>query len=179
MMHRLLLGVALFAVVWGGAAPSFAEQISAQMTLLRNQEYQEALLKGIREARKSIVVASYLFKATGSHRNIPARIVDELVKASRRGIEVTVILERNQRKEDNLNRDNLHTAALLNRGGVKVFFDSPQVTTHVKVAVIDRRLVFLGSHNLTQSALQHNNELSMLVDSPQLANEILEYLDRI
>ncbi|MBU4177899.1 MAG: phospholipase, partial [Proteobacteria bacterium] len=48
-----------------------------------------------------------------------------------------------------------------------------------KLAVIDRRYCLVGSHNLTQSALKHNHELSLLLDNPQLAEEILAYLETI
>ena len=167
----LLLATGTFA--WGEGSTT------AGVTLLKNRQYQEALTTGIRSARKSVLCCFYLFKATDTNNNMPRRIIEELVKAARRGVDVTVILERNRKHDDNLNRDNLHTAALLSRGGVKVFFDSPKVTTHAKVAVIDRRYVYLGSHNLTQSALTHNNELSVLIDSPAMAGEIISYLQKL
>ncbi|WP_243688574.1 phospholipase D-like domain-containing protein [Geotalea toluenoxydans] len=44
---------------------------------------------------------------------------------------------------------------------------------------MDSRYVFIGSHNLTQSALQHNNELSVMIDSPEMAAEIKAYLNRL
>ena len=78
-----------------------------------------------------------------------------------------------------LNRANQKTAELLKKGGVAVFFDSPNRTSHAKLAVIDRRYCLVGSHNLTQSALKHNHELSLLIDNPQLAEEILAYLETI
>ncbi len=62
---------------------------------------------------------------------------------------------------------------------MKVFFDSSRVTSHAKLAVIDGRFVYLGSHNLTQGALAHNNELSVLVDSPEMAAEFRSYLERL
>ncbi|NTW77347.1 MAG: hypothetical protein HGB33_06165, partial [Syntrophaceae bacterium] len=41
---------------------------------------------------------------------------------------------------------------------------------------IDQRLVLLGSHNLTQSALKYNNEMSLLIDRPDLAKEARTYM---
>lgn len=155
-----------------------APTTTAQITLLRNQEYPAALLDGIRTARSSIVFSFYLFKMTDSRNNLPRKVVDELIAARRRGVDVTVYLEK-KRGSDPLMAENRRTAEALHRGGVTVFFDSPGVTTHAKVAVIDRRFVFLGSHNLTDSALRHNNELSVLIDSPELAAEVLSYLDRL
>lgn len=157
---------------------------SARTTLLRNREFSDAILQGIRSARKSIHFSYFLFKATESRGNLPRMIAEELIQARKRGVDVTVLLERQSAARasttrDSLDVDNHHTADLLKRGGVKVYFDSPGVTTHTKVAVIDDHLVFLGSHNLSQSALQHNNELSVMLDSPELASEVKAYLDRL
>jgi phosphatidylserine/phosphatidylglycerophosphate/cardiolipin synthase-like enzyme len=154
------------------------ESITSTTTLLRNQEYSEALLQRISNARESILCSFYLFKIGEGRGNLPRRIADELVRARQRGVEVTVILEKSDDGSDQLNEDNRHTAALLARGGIKVFFDSPQIVTHNKVVVIDRRYLFLGSHNLTQAALRHNNELSVLIDSQEMATQARTYLER-
>jgi phosphatidylserine/phosphatidylglycerophosphate/cardiolipin synthase-like enzyme len=148
-------------------------------TLLANREYAPALIDGIREARRSVVCCFYLFKIGTSRKDQPRRIAEELIAARRRGVEVTVILENQGKRRDRLDAGNHATANFLVSGGVKVFFDSPNVTTHSKVAVIDDRYVFLGSHNLSQGALTRNNELSLLVDSPELATEVLARLKRL
>jgi phosphatidylserine/phosphatidylglycerophosphate/cardiolipin synthase-like enzyme len=160
-------------------SPAYAgDSVTSTTTLLRNQEYSEALLQRIDNARESILCSFYLFKIGEGRANQPRRIADELIRARRRGVEVIVILEISAEGRDPLNEDNRHTAALLTGGGIKVFFDSPQVITHNKVVVIDRRYLFLGSHNLTQAALRHNNELSVLIDSPELAAQARTYLER-
>jgi phosphatidylserine/phosphatidylglycerophosphate/cardiolipin synthase-like enzyme len=151
----------------------------AKTVLLKNREYGEALIQGIRDARTSIVCSFYLFKITGSTGNQPRRIAEELVRANRRGVAVSVVLERDSGTNDRLGEENRHTAAYLSREGVKVHFDSPSVVTHAKVAVIDGRYIYLGSHNLTQSALRHNNELSVRIDSPEMAAEVTSYLERL
>jgi phosphatidylserine/phosphatidylglycerophosphate/cardiolipin synthase-like enzyme len=182
LLRFAALSVLLLALVCA-AEPVSAGTYSARTTLLRNREFAEALLENVRAAKKSIYFSFFLFKATDSRNNLPRQIAEELVRAKRRGVDVTVLLERQspkrQQGQDSLNEDNRNTAALLSRGGVKVFFDSPNVTTHTKVAVIDGYRVFVGSHNLSQSALVHNNELSVMVDSPELATEVKSYLDRL
>lgn len=172
-----LLCAALFLM--GSVALCCAAEDATKVTLLKNGEYGEALLKGIHSARRSILVSSYIFRVTNSRRNFPAHIARELVSARQRGVNVTVILEKPRSSRDDLNRENLHTAAILARGGVKVFFDSPNVVTHAKAVVIDDRYVYIGSHNLTQSALTRNNELSVLLDSPEIAADIRDYLNSL
>ncbi len=170
----------LFILFCSGGNPLFASgTYTARVTLLKKQEYLDALLKSIRGARKNILFTYYLFKTTPSSRNQPDRIAEELVKAGKRGVDVTVILEISDDPDDPLNGENRQTASFLSRKGIRVLFDSPRTKTHLKVALIDDRYVFLGSHNLTQSALQYNNEVSVLVDSPEMASEMKSYLNRL
>lgn len=158
--------------LWAGAG------YTTTTTLLRNQEYADALLGRIAKARTSIVCSFYLFKITESRKNQPRRIAAALIEARKRGVAVTVILERGMSSRDSLDSDNRNTADILSRGGVNVRFDAAGVTTHNKIVVIDDRYIFLGSHNLTQSALKYNNELSVLIDSPEMAAEVKSYLER-
>lgn len=182
-MRFAALSAVLLLVLLSAAEPAAAETFSTRTKLLRNREFAEALVENIRAAKKSVYFSFFLFKATDSRNNLPRQIAEELVRARKRGVDVTVLLERQSAErrqgQDSLNEDNRNTAELLRRGGVKVFFDSPRVTTHTKVVVIDGYRVFVGSHNLSQSALVHNNELSVMIDSPELATEVKSYLDRL
>jgi phosphatidylserine/phosphatidylglycerophosphate/cardiolipin synthase-like enzyme len=158
------------------ALPVHAREMQAKTQLLRNEEFPETLLERIDRAKSSIVMAYFLFKTTEKRGNLPTRVVESLLAARQRGVAVTVLLEQSDEERDSLNRDNRQTARRLRRGGVTVLFDDPRRTTHVKGTVIDERYVFIGSHNLTHSALSRNNELSVLIDSPELARESLAYL---
>jgi phosphatidylserine/phosphatidylglycerophosphate/cardiolipin synthase-like enzyme len=62
---------------------------------------------------------------------------------------------------------------MLGRRGVKVYVDGSGTTVHARFAVIDRRLVFIGSHDLTENSLGEHRELSLLVDSIAMASELL------
>ncbi|MDD2319048.1 MAG: phospholipase D-like domain-containing protein [Geobacteraceae bacterium] len=177
---RFMLCSCLAALLLCLSCPAVpAEPRPCGATLLKNRDYGSALLEAIRESRSSIIVSCYLFKITNFPDNYPRRIADELILARRRGIDVTVILERSRDKADFLNLENSSTATFLSRGGVDVRFDSLRKTSHAKVVVIDDRLVFLGSHNLTHSALSRNNELSVRIDSAEMAREIKTYLGKL
>lgn len=99
-----------------------------------------------------------------------------LSRAVKRGVVVKVILENTGSADNELDVQNLKTKKALEKQGINVFLDSPQKTTHTKLIIIDQRLVILGSHNLTQSAMKYNNEISLLVESPDLAYEIRNYM---
>lgn len=178
--RRLILLFLVVAVCFATSSPVQAGgSYQGRTVLLKNREYGEALIQGIQEARNRVICSFYLFKISGNRGNQSRRIAEELIRAGRRGVAVTVVLERDSGKNDRLGKENRNTAAFLSREGVKVYFDSPSVVTHAKVAVIDGRYVYLGSHNLTQSALKHNNELSVRIDSPEMAAEVTTYLERL
>lgn len=181
-MVRFRLAVCVLALLLASTTPvplHAGGSYQAKSILLKNGEYAEALIHGIREARTSIIGSSYLFKISGSRNNTPRRVAEELVRAARRGVAVTVILERGRGTGDRLDDENRQTADYLSRGGVRVRFDSPATVTHAKVAVMDGRYVYLGSHNLTESALRHNNELSVRIDSAGMASEVTAYLEKL
>jgi putative cardiolipin synthase len=78
------------------------------------------------------------------------------------------------------------------RAGVDLYELSPERTTrnkrlglfgsslgrlHAKTAVIDRRQMFIGSVNLDPRSATQNTELGIMVDSPQLAREMLRIIN--
>ena len=48
---------------------------------------------------------------------------------------------------------------------------------HAKLAVIDRRRLFVGSMNLDPRSATINTELGAVIDSPQLAREMIRMID--
>ena len=148
------------------------------VTLLKNREYFPALAAAIDNAQKEILMSFFLFKTNGHPRNYSEVILRHLIRAAGRGVKVVVILERGDGSSD-IDAQNQDTTVKLKRGGVGVYLDSPQNTTHTKLVVIDRRYTFVGSHNLTHSALKYNNELSVLLDSVPVAEEAADYLNKL
>ena len=153
-----------------------SDQSGCQAILLTNEDYLPALIKAIDEAQSEIFMSIFSFKAGVHKSSYPDRILGHLVKAVKRGVDVKVILETTGRLHDELNTQNRQTGNLLEEKGVKVYFDSPRTTTHTKLIVIDERVVILGSHNLTQSALKYNNEISIMLSRPDLAKRARNYM---
>ena len=158
-----------------GTQPLLAAAVPDEPQLLENGAYQRALLDRIRGAKRRIICVFYLFRTGASAGNRPRAVASELIAAQRRGVEVTVVLEGGRP----VALENRATARILSRGGVRVLFPAGGATTHAKAVAFDDRYLLIGSHNLTQSALAHNNELSVVLDSPQLAAELRRYLERL
>lgn len=189
-LPELLLALTIL-ILLAGTSPSLADKthhdsidhqpnpqttpLAAKTSLLLDADYFARLIKHLEQAKERIDVAMFLFKTTDSPQNRPLQIVTALRKAKARGAKVHVLLEISNHDQE-LNRENQKTAELLRQGGVTVVFDQPKTTTHAKLVVIDKRYVFMGSHNFTHAALTYNHESSLLIDNPQLAAELSRYI---
>lgn len=152
--------------------------VAAKVQLLADAAYYPVLLEKIRTAGKSIDLVMYLWKTSAAPGSKSGELIRALGEARRRGIGIRVILEYSGYDEE-LNRANRETAGRLAQEGIVVFFDAAAVSTHAKLAVIDQRFCLIGSHNLTQSALGRNREISIMLDAPQLAGELGDYVDSL
>ena len=150
-----------------------------KVAMLQDHKYPDALLSGIRKAKKEIIGCFFLFKVTDAKNNLPMAVVRELIAARKRGVDVSIELEQAATGKGTVYEQNRKAAALMTEAGIRVRFDAPKKITHVKAMVIDGRYVFIGSHNLTQSALKFNNELSVMIDSPDFAAEVAGYLNNL
>ncbi len=183
MIRRMALSAALLSLLAQGAAAADTGVEAAGppspagcgVTLLKDRDYLPDLLEGIRHARQEIALSIFFFKTMGTGNSQPDLVLMHLLEAARRGVRVEAVVESGP-DGDNVSRDNEEAAKRLKKGGIRVCMDGPDRTTHAKLVIIDRRYLFVGSHNLTQSALKYNHEVSVRIDSPQLAEEALHYL---
>jgi len=151
-------------------------QFKVKSSLLKNDEFYWELLSSINKAEKEISASMFLFKTSLSRSGRADKLLDALTGASERGVKVSFFLEQSGEKRDSVGAANRESAERLIKSGIGVYFDSLKRTTHTKVIVIDRKTVFMGSHNLTNSALQYNNELSVKIESAKFAEDVLSYL---
>lgn len=149
------------------------------VVILGDRDYFPALIRVIDSAQREIVMSFFYFKTNGYKENFPDKVLDGLIRASKRGVSVRILLERGKDTASAVDKHNRETAARLQRNGITVAFDSPRVTTHTKVIVIDGHSALLGSHNLTASALKYNHEISVLIESPALAQKMIRYIDSL
>jgi phosphatidylserine/phosphatidylglycerophosphate/cardiolipin synthase-like enzyme len=164
---------AIVAVLWlVVTGPALA---ATGVTLLADGAFEPAVRQAIAQARHEVVVALFLFKADGPPANGARQMLDLLGETAARGVRVWVVLETSNDATDDVARANHHTAKRLRDAGVEVAFDDPQRRYHGKFAVVDGQTVFLGSHNWTDSALHHNREVSVRIDDPSLARQLLDY----
>ena len=173
------VGLALLAVAAGRAqakGPAASAHFPCKVTPLVNREFFPALVAAVDEARGEILISVFSFKAGVHKRSRPDILVEHLARAVERGGDVRVILEDSSAPGSSVAGQNAKTKIILEKRGVKVYMDEPGRTTHTKLVVVDQKLVFVGSHNFTPSAFNHNNEITMMIEKSGLAKEVRAYI---
>ena len=147
--------------------------------VLEDRSYTPRILQLLASATRSIQVMMFEATSYGRHRNSPSnRIIQALIDAVGRGVDVEVILDRAGQSRRNSD-SNMITARRLREGRVTVYLDPVSVTTHAKLLVVDERYTVCGSTNWTYSALSRNHEVSLLLDDLDVARRIGRYFARV
>lgn len=158
----------------------------ADVEPITNRTFFPAMHEAILSASRSIVVVQRSItlydrpRLAPGEQLLPGRpasevnvLVDDLIAAQKRGVDVTVILDQTEDFPDSSNDE---TAEYLQAHGVRVLRDDLQTQTHAKLVVIDDNLVSVGSTNWTPPALESGNEASVLISSPEINKVYRDYV---
>lgn len=170
----LIIGVLILALVSGCVTTG------AQSELILNDEYFQVAHSQIQKAEESIYLISYLFLLYDYESAYSNRLLEDLIAASQRGVDVHVVLE--YPKPEYMEEEgpkNQEVFDKLQAAGIDVRFDSAEITTHSKVLIVDRETIIAGSHNYTFGGLKYNNETSLLVEDRAKARELIKYFEQI
>ena len=107
----------------------------------RTDDPESALINLLQYAEKSFFGAFYDISSN--------RIIDAMIEAHKRGVVVNLVTEKD-------NSCRLHLRKLLN-AGISVVTDIGNGLMHNKFAIIDDRIVWTGSFNLTRNGSLNNN----------------------
>lgn len=146
--------------------------------IITNKEYFEKVHYALEKANKSIQIIMFEAVYYEKYPNSPSNIlIQDLIKAKKRGVKVEVILEIGI--WDNVNKNNIKVGKMLSDNGINVRYDSPSITTHAKLIIIDKKISIVGSNNWTYYSLTKNNETSVIITSKEVARVFGEYFEKI
>lgn len=171
-----------FAIYGFYTSPSFGLPADDVVPLV-DGDYYPQVHQALTAAKKSILCVMYIADLNPKYKDgWEYNLVNDLINAHRRGVNVTVIFDQNTMfwetggKWKKTERKSENAYELLKRNGVPVYYDSIDRVTHSKILVIDDYITILGSTNWTYSALKKNHEASVLIKSRSVAKVFLEKL---
>lgn len=166
----------------------FVFAVPAEVEKLSNPEYFEVVHKSISEAKQSIFVVMYYIAFNKNQSKSKVSIlVNDLVQAKERGVDVKVILDQTAvfsrtdtgRKKMTKEEKNRQAFNYLKTKGVNVLYDKLPIYTHGKCIIIDGETVIIGSHNWTKNSITRSNEYSVLIKDKELAQDLLADFEKI
>ena len=168
-----ILALVLFTVISNiVAAP---REHTAAVVFIPDNELLPMLVKDLANAKADITCSIYMFKTDGLNNDTTAVILGAMLDALSRGVTVSILMDIGD-EDDLSNEYNIPTGKILENAGAVVMYDDPERRLHTKLCVIDKELVYIGSHNYTFSVLSRNAEASVRIRSPEIAAEAIQYI---
>lgn len=134
--------------------------------MLNNRDILPILIKAVAEAKQEVTLAHLEF-LTG---NGPNQVAAQLAAAAARGVNVRVILDQDV-------DENPAAVATFNAQGIRARLGGSERTLHVKLVVVDRTMVLVGSTNFSTSSLLYNNETNWYFNDPALGDAFADYAE--
>ncbi|WP_141734416.1 phospholipase D-like domain-containing protein [Oligoflexus tunisiensis] len=138
-----------------------------------------AILQMVREAKTQVRIAAMIYRPSFHDRRSWLELESVLIDAVTRGVKVQVMV-------DNINKPRFFKGLI--DGGVQVgFVKIPTHSSgvipyarlvHAKYMVVDDRLAWLGTANLEGDYFYSSRNISLILDSPKLAQNMGQVFDR-
>jgi phosphatidylserine/phosphatidylglycerophosphate/cardiolipin synthase-like enzyme len=163
LLRGAVLPLAAIFLALMSPAPSFAETLPplpspSEAYFSPRGGAREAVVREIGTARREVLVAAYAFTSE--------EIAAALVGAARRGVAVSVVLDRGE----NLGRfADRSQAGRARAGGCRVLVAGGEGLQHDKFIVVDGAVLITGSYNFTEAAETRNRENLLVIRSPEWA----------
>jgi phosphatidylserine/phosphatidylglycerophosphate/cardiolipin synthase-like enzyme len=179
----------------GGGPPSSASTRTAwvhaeDVRPASNRDYAPEVRRLIQEAGERIWIAmldaryyeetprtASLTKGPDQPASLTNVVLEDLMDAARRGVDVRLVCDMGWRGSPPPER--VDFMRRLRESGARVYEDSPEVTTHAKLLIVDSTYTVVGSTNWSYHALEENNETSVVVQSAGLNRHYAGYIEDI
>ena len=139
-----------------------------QITPIVGNEFAQIAMQAILSAQNSIKIIVFDWRWYPSDpASVCQQFNNELVKASRRGVQVAAVVNSQSIKDT------------LTSLGISVKKAKERPLLHTKIMIIDDAHVIIGSHNYSQNAFTMNFEFSVLIENCPQIERYLAYFNNI
>jgi phosphatidylserine/phosphatidylglycerophosphate/cardiolipin synthase-like enzyme len=146
-----IVALRIAAVISGLALVPASEPIEAAISVCfaPEQDCAAIVAEAIDRAQQRVLVSAY-------NLTIGAGIVEALVRARTRGVDVELIADKRTPCERNTGIDALAAA------GAPIWIDRTVPIAHAKTIVIDGAVTLMGSYNWTRAAARNSEDLNLV-----------------
>ncbi len=133
--------------------------------LLKDNNLLPDILKTLESAKNEVLAVIYLVKyVRRRHFDQAKQVMDQLVAAHGRGVKVKIIFHVGVRAR-RIPGWNLLVYRDLKEKGLDVKVWKERRILHAKMFIIDKKIVYLGSHNMSNCSLRESAELTVKIES--------------
>lgn len=155
--------------------PAVVQTDDISTVTLLDREFFNKTLEAVNSAQESIDMAMFEFRFYENEDNKARQLVEALIDAKDRGVKTRILIDASDWSYSHT-IENKKTVDYLIENGVNAKLDSPFTTMHSKIWIIDDSLI-IGSTNLGYSAIEENNEASILIKNKEIADEYMKYFE--
>ena len=154
-------------------ACTIAKTAIAGVTPLGDGQYHDVVYPLIKNATRRVRLIMYQLNPDNDAASPSTRLMQAVIDAKTRGLDVRVVLENQP-----LGTTNLDAIAAFKAGAVELRLDPDSVTTHAKLLLADDNVV-IYSGNWTYSGLEKNHEAGAVIPDTALAAQASSYFDKV
>ncbi|MBI2252514.1 MAG: hypothetical protein HYU63_07265 [Armatimonadetes bacterium] len=126
-----------------------------------NREAQRPVLNLINQAKNSIEAEMFVLS--------DIEVIRALIQAKKRGVKIKILLDLNQKSSQKKIPE-----FFANGIEIKGFLNKKGILMHRKIALFDKKFLFLGSTNWTFNGFHKNQEVDLLLDDSKIIQEFLK-----
>jgi phosphatidylserine/phosphatidylglycerophosphate/cardiolipin synthase-like enzyme len=165
MYKKIIYLIVIISVLLTGCYDSYSKSTANQDTRIQyyftkaGDHPEKALVAVINSARSSLDVAIYSITQKD--------IVKAIIEAQRRGVKVRLITDR----QESNSKSEMGALQLFKDRGIPIKINCHQGLMHMKVSIVDDNIVTTGSFNYTEQASTQNDEVLVIINSPNSVKE--------
>lgn len=150
-----------------------------QIRLVAGSEYRAAVLKLVRDAGQRLWLSSFYFR----HGPSGSRFMRDLLSAIGTlppKVDIRILLEGRETRKAPAETVNMPAIDLLKATPAKVRLHNQEgERMHAKIVISDDRHGLLGSHNLTAGSAYRYDDLSVMVEAPEIVAGLAEHFVKL
>lgn len=155
------------------------EQLPSGVIVAVNRQILPLILDTIKSAEKNIYIAFFQANISDEKKyGVPYILYSHIWNKRKQNVDVKVILNK---KFSNLRQFllNQKTKKVLELLGVNVRYVGGRDTLHTKLILVDDKIAYIGSSNLTVTSLCDNWEIGVKIEGEQVKNIVKPYFDKM